>query len=221
MSIDVLQQLIAIILIDLSLSADNALVIGLAARDLPPEHRRVAIIVGGAAAVGFRVVLTALAAFLLTIPYLQMVGGVALFVIAYRLARPDAHESHGRSATTLRGAMAMIVIADLTTSLEHVLGIGGASHGDILLLAIGLGVSIPIVLAGSGAVAGLVDRFPWTIWLGVIALVWTGVDLVLGDPFVHARVPDHWLIDVAFAVLVAVIVFITTRPRRATSTAAR
>lgn len=221
MSLDVLQQLVAIILIDLSLSADNALVIGLAARDLPPQHRRLAIVAGGAVAVVLRVVLTAVAAFLLTVPYLQMVGGIALFVIAYRLGRPGAHEAHGRSATTLRGAMAMIVIADLTTSLEHVLGIGGAAHGDILLLVIGLGISIPIVLAGSGVVARVVDRYPWTIWLGVIALVWTGVDLFLDDPFVHARVPDHWLVDVGFAMVVAFVIFITTRPRREPSPGAR
>jgi len=173
-TLDTLQQLIAIIFIDLSLSADNALVIGLAARELAPAHRRTAILVGGALAVGLRVLLTALAAVLLTIPYLQLIGGVALFVIAYRLARPGSHDGGVRPAASLRGAIGMIVVADLTTSLEHVLGIGGAAHGDVLLLLIGLGISIPIVLAGSGFVASIVGRFPWTIWLGVIALVWTG-----------------------------------------------
>src|SRR5437868_6075464 len=105
-----MQSLIAIILIDLSLSADNALVIGLAARDLPPAHRRRAIMIGGALAVIFRILLTAGAAILLTIPYLQLIGGLALLVIAYRLARPGAHEPGVRSATTLRGAIATIVV---------------------------------------------------------------------------------------------------------------
>ena len=209
-----LQQLIAIILIDLSLSADNALVIGLAARDLPAEHRRRAILIGGFLAVGLRVVLTALAAVLLTIPYLQMVGGIALFVIAYRLGRPGGHEEGHSSATTLRGAIGMIVVADLTTSLEHVLGIGGAAHGDIPLLALGLAISIPIVLAGSGLVASFVRRWPWTIWLGVLALVWTGVDLFLDDPFVSARVPDHIAVDIAFAAVILGLVFALTRPAR-------
>jgi len=209
-----MQQLIAIILIDLSLSADNALVIGLAARDLPAEHRRRAIFIGGFLAVVLRVVLTALAAVLLTIPYLQMVGGLALFVIAYRLGRPGAHEAGRTSATTLRGAIGMIVVADVTTSLEHVLGIGGAAHGDIPLLVAGLAISIPIVLAGSGLVASFVRRWPWTIWLGVLALVWTGVDLFLDDPFVSARLPDHIAVDIGFAAVVLLLVFALTRPAR-------
>ena len=114
-----LQSLVTIVLIDLSLSADNALVIGLAARNLPPELRRRAILIGGTLAVLFRVVLTAVAAVLLTIPYLQLAGGFALLVIAYRLARPGAHEASVTSAVTFRGAIATIIVADLTTSLEH------------------------------------------------------------------------------------------------------
>jgi len=213
-----LQALLAIILIDLSLSADNALIIGLVARDLPQEHRRRAIVVGGALAVLFRVVLTALAAVLLTIPYLQLVGGLALLVIAYRLARPGAHDAEAsRSATSLRGAIWMIAVADLTTSLEHVLGIGGAAQGDIVLLVIGLAISIPIVLAGSGFVASIVGRFPWLIWLGVLALVWTGLDLFMDDPAIHPLVPDHWAIDVAFTVLAVILIFVFTRPRARTA----
>ncbi|TMF76456.1 MAG: YjbE family putative metal transport protein [Chloroflexi bacterium] len=209
-----LQALLAIILIDLSLSADNALIIGLVARDLPPEHRRRAIVVGGALAVLFRVVLTALAAVLLTIPYLQLVGGLALLVIAYRLARPGAHDGEASpSATSLRGAIWMIAVADLTTSLEHVLGIGGAAQGDIVLLVIGLAISIPIVLAGSGFVANIVGRFPWLIWLGVLALVWTGLDLFMDDRAIHPLIPDHWAIDVAFTALAVILIFVFTRPR--------
>jgi YjbE family integral membrane protein len=207
------EQLLAIILIDLSLSADNALVIGLAARGLPPHLRRRAILIGGALAVLFRVVLTALAAVVLSIPYLQMVGGLALLVIAYRLARPGAHEPGVQAASTLRAAIGTIVVADLTTSLEHVLGIGGAAHGDVPLLIIGLAISIPIVLAGSGLVGGIVRRFPWTIWLGVIALIWTGIDLFMDDPFIHSRVGDHWYVDVGFAILVAAVIFLFTRRR--------
>ena len=213
-----LQALLAIILIDLSLSADNALIIGLVARDLPPQHRRRAIIIGGALAVFFRVVLTALAAVLLTIPYLQLVGGLALLVIAYRLARPSAHGGEAaRSATSLRSAIWMITVADLTTSLEHVLGIGGAAQGDVVLLLIGLAISIPIVLAGSGFVASIVGRFPWLIWLGVLALVWTGLDLFMDDPAIHRLIPDHWAIDVAFTTLAVVLIFVFTRPRARTA----
>ena len=107
----------------------------------------------------------------------------------------------------------MIAVADLTTSLEHVLGIGGAAQGDIVLLLIGLAISIPIVLAGSGVVASFVGRFPWLIWLGVLALVWTGLDLFMDDPAIHPLIPDHWAIDVAFTALAVISIFAFTRPR--------
>ena len=162
----------------------------------------------------FRVVLTALAAVLLTIPYLQLAGGVALFVIAYRLARPGGHQAGGgRPATTLRAAIWTITAADLTTSIEHVLGIGGAAHGDVSLLLIGLAISIPIVLAGSGFVAAIVERYPWLIWLGVLALVWTGLDLAMDDPAIRAFVPEHRVIDVGFTVAAVALIFALTRPR--------
>lgn len=198
---DQAQAIVSIVLIDLALSGDNAMVIGMAARGLPPDLRKRAIVVGGALAVGLRVVLTALAAVLLVLPYVRIVGGLVLFFVAYGLARPSGAERDVPAAVTLRAAIGTIVLADVSTSLEHVLGIGAAAEGDVALLAIGLAISIPIVLFGSGFVAAILDRFPWTVWLGVIALVWTAVDLILDDPSLRAIVPDHWAVDLAFAAL--------------------
>lgn len=199
--VDQVPAVISIVLIDLALSGDNAVVIGMAARGLPPDLRRRAIVIGGVLAVALRVVFTAFVALLLVLPYVRVAGGLALFVVAYGLARPGGHAQNAVSAATLRGAIRAIVVADVSTSLEHVLGIGGAAEGDVALLVLGLAISIPIVLFGSGFVASLLDRFPWAVWLGVIALVWTAVDLMLDDPLLRSIVPDHWAVDVAFAAL--------------------
>jgi len=153
---ETLQAILAITLIDLAMSGDNALVIGMVARGLPKAQRRKAIVFGaGAAAVTL----------LLTIQYLQLIGGLALIVIAYRLVRPDDGRGHQvREVTTLRAAIVTILAADFAMSLENILGVGAAAHGNILLLLFGLGLSIPIVLFGSGMVIGILDRFPQATW---------------------------------------------------------
>src|SRR3989442_3648235 len=125
--LDSLQAILAIVLIDLALSGDNALVIGMAARRLPTKQRTRAIVAGGALAVGLRVVGTALVTLLLLIPYLQLAGGVILVGIAYRLVRKDAAEHAGREATTMREAITTIVVADAAVSLDHWLGVGSGS----------------------------------------------------------------------------------------------
>ncbi len=182
---ETLQAVLAIVLIDLALSGDNALVIGLAARNLPARRRRKAVLLGGAAAVLLRVAATAAVTILLAIPFLQFSGGVVLVGIAYRLARPSNGNGRAvRSATSLREAVVTILIADAAMSLENILGVGAAAHGNLGLLAFGLALSIPIVLFGSGAVIVLFERFPVAIWLGVGALLWTAADLMLSDPLV-------------------------------------
>jgi len=192
---------VAIVLIDLALSGDNALLIGMAARRLPAAQRRRAIVLGGALAVVLRIVAAAIVTFLLAIPYLQLAGGIVLAVIAYRLLRPNA--PHGgmavQPAATLREAVTTILVADAAMSVENVLGVGGAAHGDLPLLAFGLAVSIPIVLFGSGIIANVLDRAPGLIWLGALALIWTSADMILGDPAIDPHVTDHWAISAALA----------------------
>jgi YjbE family integral membrane protein len=141
--------------------------------------------------------------FLLAIPYLQLAGGIVLAVIAYRLVQPNARGTADiRSAGTLREAVMTILVADAAMSVENVLGVGGAAHGDLVLLAIGLVVSIPIVLFGSGLIASVLDRLPQLVWLGALALVWTSADMILGDPAVDPHIADHWAISALVALVI-------------------
>jgi YjbE family integral membrane protein len=180
-----LQAILAIVLIDLALSGDNALVIGMASRGLPRRQRRMAISIGAAGAVALRVLAAVVATILLTIPYLQLAGGIVLALIAYRLVRPDDGKRHQLSAArSLPEAIAIILVADAAMSTENILGVAAAAHGDVPLLVFGLALSIPIVLFGSSFVASLLERFPQIVWIGAAALAWTAADLILGDPAV-------------------------------------
>lgn len=196
--------IVAIVLIDLALSGDNALLIGMAARRLPASQRRQAIVLGGALAVVLRIGAATAVTLLLAIPYLQLAGGIVLAVIAYRLVRPGGHDESGtvRPAGSLGEALWTIVVADAAMSLENVLGVGGAAHGDVPLLAFGLVVSIPIVLFGSGVIAQVLDRAPRLIWLGALALVWTSADMIVGDPAIDPHVPDHVVASAALALVI-------------------
>jgi YjbE family integral membrane protein len=184
---ETLQAILAITLIDLAMSGDNALVIGMVARGLPRSQRRRAIVFGAGAAVALRVAAAAAVTLLLTIQYLQLIGGLALVVIAYRLVRPENGQGPTvRAVTTLRAAVVTILAADFAMSLENILGVGAAAHGNIPLLLFGLGLSIPIVLFGSGAVIGVLDRFPQATWLGAVAILWTAADLIVSEPALAA-----------------------------------
>src|SRR5438445_6455941 len=165
------------------MSGDNALVIGMVARGLPRAQRRKAIAIGAGGAVALRVAAAAIVTLLRTVRYLQLIGGLALVVIAYRLVRPETSRgSAPRPVTTLRAAIVTILAADFAMSLENILGVGAAAHGNVLLLLFGLGLSIPIVLFGSGIVIGLLDRFPQATWLGALAILWTAADLIISEP---------------------------------------
>jgi len=211
---ETLQAVAAIVLIDLALSGDNALVIGMAARGLPARRRRIAIGIGAGGAVALRVALAAIATVLLTVPYLQLVGGVVLAVIAYRLVAPANGRRHATAgARSLPEAIAIILLADLAMSTENILGVAAAAHGDIPLLVFGLALSIPIVLFGSTVVAGILDRFPQVIWLGAAALAWTAVDLVLGDPIIPLPAPQFGM-EAALAAGLLAAIFIAQRMQR-------
>jgi YjbE family integral membrane protein len=206
--IETLQAIAAIVLIDLALSGDNALVIGMAARQLPPEQRRKAIVFGGIGAVVLRVIAAAAVTLLLVIPYLQLGAALVLLVIAYRLVHPS--EAHGsrtiRAAAGLRAAIITILLADAAMSLENILGVGAAAHGSIALLAFGLGLSIPIVLFGSTLVLRLLERYPRAIWLGALALIWTSAEMILDEPAVPLRDAIPWSAELVLtAVLLAIV----------------
>lgn len=182
---ETIQAIIAIIIIDLVLSGDNAVIIGMAARQLSPENRRRAIIIGGAGAVGLRIIFTAMAALLLGVPLLQAGGGLLLLWIAYKLVTQKEHDEHVSEAGSLSQAIRTIILADVVMSLDNILAVGGAAHGNLWLLLFGLALSIPIILFGSGLVATALNRYPFLIYVGVIVLIHTAIGMVLEDDVVH------------------------------------
>ncbi len=185
--LDILGPIFSIVVIDLALSGDNAVVIGMAARRLSEQNRRRAIMWGGAGAIGLRILFTAMAALLLGIPYLQAIGGALLLWIAYRLLRPEDHSAHVGEAGSLGEAIRTIILADVVMSFDNILAVGGAAHGNVGLLLFGLVLSIPIILFGSELVARVIGRYPVVLYVGVLVLVHTAVSMLLEDDLIHDR----------------------------------
>ena len=180
---DWFSALLAIVLIDLVLAGDNAIVIALAARNLPAELQRKAIIWGTVGAIAVRCLMTLAVVWLLQIPGLMLVGGLGLVWIAYKLLVPGDPEAgaHG-GAQTFMGAMKTIVVADALMGVDNVLGVAGAAHGQFDLVVIGLLVSVPIVVFGSSLVLRLVDRFPAILYLGAGVLAFTAAKMIVAEP---------------------------------------
>ncbi len=175
--------LLAIILIDLVLAGDNAIVIALASRNLPPHLQKKAIAWGTVGAIAVRSVMTVGVVWLLKIPGLMLVGGLGLLWIAYKLlADQDDGHHDGPVATTFWGAMKTIIVADALMGIDNVLAVAGAAHGSFDLVIIGLLVSVPIVVFGSTVVLKLVERFPVIIQLGAAVLAFTAAKMVVGEP---------------------------------------
>jgi YjbE family integral membrane protein len=193
-------RLLGIILIDISLAGDNALVIALAVRELPLRQQLLGRIWGTAGAVGLRILFIAVVSLLLRIPLLQLVGGLALIWIAIRLIKPGQAQHGGtRRGATLREAIWIIVVADVTMSLDNVLGVAAAAKGDMLLVAIGIALSLPLVVWGSGLLATLMARQEWIVWLGGGVLGYVAGEMMTDDPVVQrwlgpaAQAADFWL----------------------------
>lgn len=175
--------LLAIILIDLVLAGDNAIVIALAARSLPSHLQKKAIVWGTVGAIAVRSVMTVGVVWLLKIPGLMLVGGLGLVWIAYKLlADQEGDEHQGPAASTFWGAMKTIIVADALMGVDNVLGVAGAAHGSFDLVVIGLLVSVPIVVFGSSVVLKLVDRFPVIIQLGSAVLAFTAAKMIVNEP---------------------------------------
>jgi YjbE family integral membrane protein len=174
--------LLAIILIDLVLAGDNAIVIALAARNLPPHLQKKAIAWGTVGAIVVRSAMTVGVVWLLKIPGLMLVGGLGLLWIAYKLLAEQNHDEHqGPIANTFWGAMKTIVVADALMGIDNVLGVAGAAHGSFDLVIIGLLVSVPIVVFGSTMVLKLVERFPMIINIGAAVLAFTAAKMIVSE----------------------------------------
>ena len=176
--------LLAIILIDLVLAGDNAIVIALAARNLPPEHQNKAIIWGTVGAIVVRSAMTVGVVWLLKIPGLMLVGGLGLLWIAYKLIADTSEDEHeGGGATTFWGAMKTIIVADALMGVDNVLGVAGAANGSFDLVVIGLLISIPIVVLGSKLVLRLVEKWPMIIHVGAAVLAFTAAQMIINEKF--------------------------------------
>lgn len=175
--------LLAIVLIDLVLAGDNAIVIALAARNLPPHLKTKAIVWGTVGAIAVRSVMTVGVVWLLKIPGLMLVGGLGLVWIAYQLlADDDGGEHSDPMANTFWGAMKTIIVADALMGVDNVLGVAGAAHGAFDLVIIGLLISVPIVVFGSSVVLKLVERFPAIIQVGAAVLALTAAKMIVSEP---------------------------------------
>jgi len=190
--------LMAIILIDLVLAGDNAIVIALAARQLPPHLQKRAIMWGTVGAIAVRSIMTLGVVWLLKIPGLMLVGGLGLVWIAYKLLADTGEEEHsGPAVQTFWGAMKTIVVADALMGIDNVLGVAGAAHGSMDLVVLGLLISVPIVVFGSTVVLKLVERFPVIIQLGSAVLAFTAAKMIVNEPLLDAVFDDSAVARIA------------------------
>jgi len=174
-----------IALINILLSGDNAVVIAMACRGLPHRQRLWGLAIGAGAAVILLIVLTAVVARLMVLPYLKLAGGMALFYIAAKLLQPeDVDENEVKAEAHLWRAVRIVLVADLIMSFDNIIAVATAAHGSLALLVIGLAISIPIVVAGAAAIMALLDRFPILIWMGAALLGWISGEAIATDPAV-------------------------------------
>jgi YjbE family integral membrane protein len=177
-----------IIWINVLLSGDNALVIAMACRGLAPRQRLWGMTIGAGIAVVLRISFTGIIATLMGLPYLKLVGGLALLLIAAKLLVPDENGGDVTAATSLWHAIRIVVIADIIMSLDNVIAVAAAANGEIALLVLGLAISIPMIIAGAGLIMLVLDRFPVLIWLGATLLGWIAGDVIETDPAIQPMV---------------------------------
>lgn len=205
-------DLFKIILINIVLSGDNAVVIALASRSLPPQQQKQAIIFGSVGAIVLRIILTFFAVVLLGQPYLKLIGAALLLWIGIGLLKGEDEDAELEGHSNLVSAIRTIVVADLVMSLDNVIGVAAAAKGNILLLVLGLVISIPLIIFGSTLILKLMNRFPVIITLGAALLGWVAGEMAISDPALKTWFGDigehniaHWIVPAAGAILVIVI----------------
>jgi YjbE family integral membrane protein len=174
-----------IIWINVLLSGDNALVIAMACRGLAPRQRLWGMVIGAGIAVVLLIAFTGIVAKLMVLPYLKLVGGIALFIIAAKLLVPEEEGDDVTAGTSLWHAIRIVVIADIVMSLDNVIAVAAAANGQMSLLILGLAVSIPMIIAGAALIMMVLDRFPILVWLGATLLGWIAGDVIASDPAVQ------------------------------------
>jgi YjbE family integral membrane protein len=201
LSTEFLSALMAIVIIDLVLAGDNAIVIGLAARNLPKEQQKKVIFWGAFGAIAIRSILTLLVVLLLKIPGLLLIGGVLLIWIAYKLVVEGKNHDDMQPKQSLWAAIKTIIIADTVMGLDNVLAIAGAAHGSFLLVVLGLLISIPIVVWGSTLILKLIETYPWIIYIGSGVLAWTAAKMIMEEPMLETFFSSNPLLKYSFMII--------------------
>jgi YjbE family integral membrane protein len=200
--------------INILLSGDNAVVIAMACRSLPARQRFWGMVLGAGVAVVLRIIFTVIIASLMMMPYLKLLGGLALFYIAVKLMVPEDEHKDMEAADKLWRAVQMVAVADIIMSLDNVIAIAAAAQGSFLLLVIGLAVSIPLIVAGAALIMSLLDRFPILIWAGAALLGWITGEVLATDPAIEAMLVAEFgqsmfhSIELSFATVGAVAVLV-------------
>ena len=203
-------SVLQVVWVNILLSGDNAVVIALACRGLPPRERLWGMIIGAGFASLLLIVFTGVVSMLMTLPYLRLAGALALFWIAVKLLAPQAHDAEDtpKAVADLWRAVRIVVIADIIMSLDNVIAVAGVANGRYALLILGLAVSIPMVIAGSAVILALLERFAVLVWGGAAILGWVAGDIFASDPVVlkifNGISPDH--VELAAQIAGAIVV---------------
>ena len=210
---EILARFLGVLGVDLLLAGDNAVVIAMAARNLEGSNRRKAIILGAGGAVVLRLIFAAIITYLLLIPFLQVAGGLLLLWIAWKLVNEDPNEEEKvQAAESKWEAVKIIILADVVMSLDNVIALVGVSGGNLLLLAAGIALTIPLVIFGSALLTSLLSRFPILVYAGAGLLVYIAVEMLFQDVFLHDYLEPlaniEWLIGVGTAAVFTAIAWL-------------
>lgn len=210
MEMEFLTALLSIIVIDLVLAGDNAILIGLAARNLPKHQQKKVILWGSLGAIAIRIVATLAVVWLLEIPGLHLVGGLLLVYIAYKLLVDDNDHGDVKAGDNFWAAIRTVIIADALMGLDNVLAVAGASHGNMLLVVIGLLISVPVVMWGSTLILKWIDRFPIIVTIGAGVLAWTASKMIVGEHFLSGLF-ENGFVKYGFEIFVIAAVILTAK----------
>lgn len=213
-SAELFSALLAILVIDLVLAGDNAIVIGLAARRLPKEQQKKVIIWGTVGAIFIRILATLVVVWLLNIPGLLLLGGLLLIWIAYKLLVKEKNHDDIKAEKSLWNAVRTIIIADAAMGLDNVLAVAGAAHGSFLLVVLGLLISVPVVVWGSTLIISWIERFPSLIYIGAGVLVWTAAKMIVDEPFIAGYFDVNPVLKWSFTIVLIAGVLLAGRQKK-------
>ena len=195
-------SLLNIVFLDLILAGDNAIVIGLAARNLHADMQKKAVVIGTVGAVALRIIATILVVWLLKIPWLLLLGGLLLIVIAYKLLTDESNHNDIHSAGNLWTAVRTIIVADAAMGLDNIIAVAGAAKHNISLVVLGLLISVPIVVWGSTIFIKLINKYPWIIYIGSAVLGFTASSMIAEEPGVESFFQTHPVLHYLFITMV-------------------